>query len=301
MTETESQLTNMWKRLNVSQIVDTVIDNALTSSATNIGGSLPGYGLWKALNIVEGATGGVKIPGVLAAGFGISSDIDILQVAKAGIAGLSLLGSLVEGLGSSSLFGTFDMNQWGYEEYNQRGGAITGITGGFTSGTSFSASMGVGSSSADDMKTTSLQDTTDEAMESSGVTSEEVEQGKDVQNRMLDTLLSIEQLLDPKRVFYTGIAGVVSNMQVGAVSDLSNSIVANNASSTFLVSETLSADAAEKGQQVENLIHAIKGEPEVKDMSTIIADAVSAALQTVLSNYSGGGMNSINVTSTNML
>ena len=59
--ETNTQLSSIVSRLNVSQIVDTAIDNALTSASTNIGGNSALYGMWKALNIVEGLTGGIAL------------------------------------------------------------------------------------------------------------------------------------------------------------------------------------------------------------------------------------------------
>lgn len=292
MKETSNQLNSIASRLNISQIVDTAIENALTSASTNIGGNMAMYGMWKALNLVEGLTGGIALPFVNVMGFGVDLNTTVTQLAKTGMAGLSLLGSLVEGLGAGSLFGTYDFSKWGYDEYNQSGALLTGITGGFTSGTSFSAAMGVGSASGEDVKTTSLQDASDEAISDSGVTSEEMNEGRDVSSRMLDTLISIEQLLDPKRVFYTSIAGVVSGPSSNSITALEMDNNTNTANTSFITSKTLESTAAKTDEEIRNLIDAVSGDAENHGMSEVIASAVEKALSSLLSPIADNNINS---------
>ena len=308
MREVSNQLSSVSSRLNISQVIDTVIENALTSAATGIGSSAGLYGTWKALNIVNDLTGGIKIPAIQAMGWGFASELNILEIAKVGIAGLSLLGSLGGAAFNGSLFGSSDISKWGYDEYNKRGDAIVGISGGFSSGTSLSESLGVGSSSGEDIKETTLNDQKEESMEDNQTSEEEMEEGKNIQKYMYETLIRIETLLDPNRIFYSSIAGVVTSKvpsstsvtggasstsstlnAVRTITSLQNDIEYNRAyteqdASTMMVSVSDSVKQSSKG--LIDVVNANNESLQNLDVSSAIALAVEHALLTSFSKIS---------------
>ena len=169
MSETANQLSQVASRTHLSQILDTAFENALATSSTLIGNNVASYATWKVLNVVEDLTGGIAIPSVLAAGFGVDLETTVTQAAKTGMAGLGLMGSLLSSLFSGSLFGTSDLNKWGYSEYNSRGDQIKGISKGVSSGRSVSSEM-VGSASSSDVKNSTLSESASSAEEDSKIT-----------------------------------------------------------------------------------------------------------------------------------
>ena len=152
-------------------MLDTVFDNAMMSASTAIGNNAGVYATWKVLNVVEDLTGGIAIPGISVMGNMVDLHQTVTGLAKTGIAGLGLIGSLLGSMFNGSLFGTTDVKKWGYEEFTSRGSGTKGISKGTATGTSESSSMSmVGSASSDDIKSTSLSDATDDAEEDSEIT-----------------------------------------------------------------------------------------------------------------------------------
>ena len=190
LSETENQISQLGKRVHISQMIDTIVDNISSTTSIGIGGNALLYGTWKALNIVNDLTGGIKIPAIQAMGYGLASEINVLEIAKVGIAGLGFLGGLIGGLGSGGGIGGMDkLSSWGYEEQTARGKGRKAITGGVSSGFSQSEELsGVGSGSGDDVKTTSTSQAQSEASESGNVSSEEVEEGKELPKQTLEAL-----------------------------------------------------------------------------------------------------------------
>ena len=221
--ETESQLTQIQNRISLSSLVDTAIDNALVGTAEAIGSNAFTYGTWKALGVLTDYVGEIKIPSVLAAGFGLSSDIDLLNVAKTGMVGFGLIGSLIGALSGSSNGGPTLLSNWNFSENSttQRGNTLSVINSGVTQNTSYSAKLGVGSASGSDVEAVSTESAQDKAYESSGVSSEEVQEGKDITKNIYNALAGddtpnilailqeIDTRLDPSRVFFTSNLGAV--------------------------------------------------------------------------------------------
>lgn len=189
MDEYEYQASQIFNRTHFSQMLNTVFDNAMMSASTAIGNNAGVYATWKVLNVVEDLTGGIAIPGISVMGNMVDLHQTVTGLAKTGIAGLGLMGSLLGSLFNGSLFGTMDAKKWGYDEFTSRGSATKGISKGTAQGTSESTSMNmVGSSSSSDIKSTSMNDATDEAEEDSKVTNKNVEENGDIYTKIYEAI-----------------------------------------------------------------------------------------------------------------
>ena len=228
MLQTSSQMLSMVGRLNISTIIDTAIENATTSAAVGIGTNPALYGLWKILNIVEGLTGGIPLPSISYTGTGFSLEgLTIEQVAKGGVAGIGLLGSLAASLFGGSLLGTFSMDKWGYDEYTSRGSNMSFLTKGVESGLSQSGEMNmVGSASSEDVKKSSTADANEGAKEDTQTSDEKLEESQKVTEQIRDAVWSdntnvlaqlqslvglVEDVVTGDKVFYTAIKGIATN------------------------------------------------------------------------------------------
>ena len=189
MSEYEYQANQIFNRTHFSQMLDTVFDNAVMSASTAIGNNAGVYATWKVLNLVEDLTGGIAIPGISVMGNMVDLHQTVTGLAKAGIAGLGFMGSLLGSMFNGSLFGTMDAKKWGYDEFTSRGSATKGISKGTAQGTSESSSMNmVGSASSSDIKSTSMNDATDEAEEDSKVTNKNVEENADIYTKIYEAI-----------------------------------------------------------------------------------------------------------------
>lgn len=189
MSEYEYQASQIANRTHFSQMLDTVFDNAMMSASTTIGNNAGLYATWKVLNVIEDLTGGIAIPAISVMGNMVDLHATVTGVAKAGIAGLSLMSSLLSSLMGGSMFGTTSASKWGYDEFTSRGSGTKGISKGTAQGRSASSSMSmVGSSSASDMKSTSLSDSTDSAEEDAKITNKNVKENADIYQKIYDAI-----------------------------------------------------------------------------------------------------------------
>jgi len=158
LSELVDQSSQISKRVHTSVMFKNLSDNALTAAALDIGNSPIRYPMWLATNIFKDVTGGISVPFGEAAGFGLDIKTTIADLILAGMAGQSLLGTLLKGIFSGiSPFGTFDLDKWGYRENIVRGEGAPKIgRRGVSSGFSQSSVASTGSSSAEDIETASL-------------------------------------------------------------------------------------------------------------------------------------------------
>ena len=186
-SELESQMNMLFDREHVSNMVSTLVDNLYTTAATGIGGNALSYGLWKAVGLLKDSSGGINIPSIMAAGFGVDLNADVLQLIQAGMMGLPVITSIVNQIGSAfhEDNGGSVFDKWGFTEFTPRGSAIKGITGGATSGKSSSISLGIGSNSALDLENTTLQNEVDRAEEKDKI----INQHSDLRENQLNDAL----------------------------------------------------------------------------------------------------------------
>lgn len=247
MQETSDQLSQVFSRTHLSQIVDTAFENAMATSSISIGNTVAGYATWKVLNVIEELTGGIALPFVNVMGFGVDLNTTVTQLAKTGIAGLGLMGGLLSSLFGGSLFGTSDLSKWGYQEYNSRGSQIKGIAKGVSSGKSASSDMNTtGSASSSDIKNSTLSEGAATAEEDSKITNEStadqaqdtneytdkvlaalgwgettiIEELTSMHEHMLTSMNRVEELLALTRTFKT--SGGIDTFQADVLNILNN-------------------------------------------------------------------------------
>lgn len=168
LAEASNQLSQIASRTHISQMINNVIDNATTGAALTIGGNPALYGMYKALGVLSNLVGdrGLEIPGIQAMGTGTASGIDVLSVAKAGLTGFSLMGSLIAAVGNIGNGGVAGFDDWaGYEQSLARG---TGIDLGAATQSGVSENVtysGRGSSSGSDLAAASMGSSTELARE----------------------------------------------------------------------------------------------------------------------------------------
>lgn len=320
--ETDKQLLTMWSRKNISQIVDTILENAFTGSAQLIGSNAATYLGWKALNILDTLVE-LEIPGITVLGSGTTSAIDIIETAKAGYVGLSLLGSLTESLFNGTPFGSFKLEPWDASESTKRGSTLPLISTGVQRTTSYSATLGTGSASAADVQTVSFQSAQESVQSASGVSSEEIEQTKEIPEKILtalagssnpersvidllgnlvDLTTNIDSNLDRSRVFYTAIVGVSKENLVDKAGMLSTELT--TLEKTFSGQTTVITDENKATSATSSAGTSVQGNTSFESVQDSISDsipsiieaAVENALRTVLGSYSSAVGNSLSVT-----
>lgn len=318
--ETENQLKQVITRVSMAQMLDTVIENAEVGAASLIGSNPITYGTWKALSILKDYVGKVEIPGITVAGFGLASGMDLLNLAQTAMAGLGLVGSLISGVASMAQGGAMNLNAWNYEEYTKRGGGLPILNAGSSETTSYSAMLGVGGGSGKDIETVTMESGKDKGTEAAGTTSEEMEEQKEIPQKIYDalagastpTVLSllqeIDDRLDPSRVFYTAISGVLSRDTVSQVTNLSAQLATakakiesvneqestNNEQTKSATGVTVSGAQSQTSSNVSSQALSGNGisplDGSVLDLSSMITDAVVSALNNVLASNSYSGI-----------
>lgn len=292
--ETEHQLQQLITRRSISQLVDTALDNAEMGAAATIGSNAFTYGTWKAINILQDYVGEINIPSVLASGFGLSSDIDLLNVAKTGMVGIGMLGSLLEGVGSMLSGGPTILSNWSGRDFTHRGSGLKILDTGALKTSSYSAVIGVGSASGEDVQQASLTSATSAAYENSNTSEEDMEEGKEIPKKIYELIGGdtqetvvgmlgkihrvVENLADPYRVSYTAITGVVSNNSLSTLSTLANDVTTQyyrNGVSAAVKTDDNSTDVAKPG---------IKFTSASGTSQNIEVDSVESVLQTAITN-----------------
>ena len=155
--EAEKQISQISNRMHLSQMMANITDNLFLSAANNIGSTAVTYAMWQVLNAVN-QQGGVVIPGIQAMGTGTSSTIDVTQIMQAGMAGLSLLGSVIGGIGGIFNGGAPALSRFGGMDTVKRGTGIdltNGIQSGFSESTQYTSR---GSGSSDDIEQSALDE-----------------------------------------------------------------------------------------------------------------------------------------------
>ena len=200
LKEVQEDIDGIFSRTHMSQMIDTLFENATLGAALNIGSVAPLYGLWKVLGVVEGLTGGIALPFINVFGSGFDLNTTVIGLMKTGIAGLSMMGNLLGSLGGGGLDGRLDLiNNWDLKHYTTRGDVSKFLTTGTTSGFSTSTRLDYeGSSSGSDMKRTEMSDATDSAEEDSKITNKNVEDAQEIPEKIHETTTKIHAALEDK-------------------------------------------------------------------------------------------------------
>lgn len=187
VNETQNQLASIIDRTHMSQMVETLFENAVLGASLDIGKNPVSYGLWKTLNIIEGLTGGIALPFVNVFGSGFDLNTTVTQLAKGAMAGVAMMGNLIGALGSGGVNSGMDVNEWNNTEMTSRGTGTSFLTSGTKSGFSSSARLDyAGSGSSGDIKKTEMSDATDTAKEDSEVTNKYSQEEQSVPEKIYE-------------------------------------------------------------------------------------------------------------------
>lgn len=171
LKEAQTQLNQVSSRMHISEMVNTLFDNVMATTAGNIANSAAGYMLWKSLNVIESLTGGIQIPAFSVFGNMVDLDTTVTALMKQGIAGVSMIGTLVSAIGSLSNGGSLSLTNWGAEDYLRRGSGFGGVQSGYQ--VTRSSSTAVVSSSGDDMAEQAITAASEEGNEKVAAASSE--------------------------------------------------------------------------------------------------------------------------------
>lgn len=173
IAETQNQLNAVGGRMSMTEMINNVFDNFLYTAGESIGSNPATAILWKTLSVLDTVTGGdLKIPEVMAAGFGVNITSSIPNLLKTGIFGLSAIGNIGNMITSMANGGGMDLGIWKASDYTARGGNFQSNVGGVQKTTSGSKSVVTNSSSSDSKK--SAIDSTSEDQEESKKRSKEL-------------------------------------------------------------------------------------------------------------------------------
>lgn len=102
--ELGNQLSDIGKRLSLSEMLSNVYDNSIYSMGSTIAKNPATYALWRIASLVEDLTGGINIPFVTALGNGVDVNATVTQLMKLGVVGagsLGMIGDIVSGVGNT--------------------------------------------------------------------------------------------------------------------------------------------------------------------------------------------------------
>lgn len=101
ITETEQRLASISSRTSMSERIQNLFDNVMSSVGENIANNAGAYTTWLINDLVEQATGGINIPFISAMGNGVDVNANVNQLIKLGMVGVSTLaevGTILGGL-----------------------------------------------------------------------------------------------------------------------------------------------------------------------------------------------------------
>lgn len=127
ITSLSSQIAQIPNRMHYSTMITNVMDNIMSATGMNIADNASAYLTYKIADMVEGITGGIKIPTIGALGSFVSLPNSIEEYMKIGVAGYGLLSSLGSALSNWVTDSSLDASKWNIDWDKNSG------YGGFTS------------------------------------------------------------------------------------------------------------------------------------------------------------------------
>lgn len=212
----DSQLAELPNRIHFSEKVDNIIDNVLTSTGINVANSEVLYGIYKIADLVEGITGGIKIPTISVLGSSITLPNSIEEYVKIGTVGLGLFGSLTDAIGNIFSGNLLSLDNWG-SDWGYDGDSLKSYSG-FTSRNQLSVSSSssgvVSNTDTKGMQQSIVDEQSDEAENIRGDDSEEDS----------EVIIILREL----KKFFEGGGSAIAPLKVSIVSNSVKDIVNNN-------------------------------------------------------------------------
>ena len=242
----------MGARTSIGEMMTNVWDNGMYTLASSMANNPVSYLLYKMSSLLEDTTGGISIPAISAAGFGVDLETtvaDLMRVASLSTGVLGSIGSMVTGLASSfsgqAMLNTMGIKSGSGLQVLQRGGGVSAQEDSSSANRqkrlqSTSSSGYVGNASSSDIKSATLQEAEDTKKQ---LMIEAKEEAETTQIDFINTnVLKIYELLDEvtsgKRNFMVKVAGYGLTKLSGDNTALSNAqggvagLLSNNAANT---------------------------------------------------------------------
>ena len=114
LEELNSQISQIGSRMHLSTMINNVIDNAMASVGISVLNNPAAYGVWKAADMLEQLTGGIKLPFITAFGTGMDLNMSLEGLIKGGVIGFGAISTLISGISAignamnGGVLGTFD-------------------------------------------------------------------------------------------------------------------------------------------------------------------------------------------------
>lgn len=102
LTELNDQLSQVGSRMHLSEKIQNVMDNILTTTGMNVANSAIGYGTYKAFDMLQSITGGINLPFISAFGNGLDLNMSLEGIAKSAIIGISAASALISGINAAT-------------------------------------------------------------------------------------------------------------------------------------------------------------------------------------------------------
>lgn len=216
----------MHLRTSLGEMMQNVWANGQYTLASSMANNPAAYLLYKVASLLDATTGGIAIPAISAAGFGVDLETtvaDLMRVASVSTGIIGSFGSMISGL-SNSFSGQSMLSQMGIEQgsglkVNIRGTG-EGITASDSSGggaKTTSESGYVGNSSGSDIKESTMQEAED-SKKKHMIEAIEEEQAHQI-DYINENVLKIYELLDEvtsgKRNFNVKVAGYGLTTKIG--------------------------------------------------------------------------------------
>ena len=154
VSEVENQLTKVPSRMHLSERINTMFENMMTTTGMSIANNAASYTTWIITDLIEKATGGINIPTISVMGNAVDLNATVTQLMKLGIIGANVLGNIGTIVSGLSGRNNLSLSNWGAEDILKRGQGFTGITIGSTQTTS--ETTYIGSTSSSDIYQSSL-------------------------------------------------------------------------------------------------------------------------------------------------
>lgn len=154
ISEVENQLTKVPSRMHLSERINTMFENMMTTTGMSIANNAVSYTTWIITDLIEKATGGINIPTISVMGNAVDLNATVTQLMKLGIIGANVLGNIGTIVNGLSGRNNLSLYNWGAEDILKRGQGFTGITIGSTQTTS--ETTYIGSTSSSDIYQSSL-------------------------------------------------------------------------------------------------------------------------------------------------
>jgi len=197
--ELAMQLMQVPLRMTMSEMLDNVWENLEFGLASNVASSPALSAIWKVTDMIQSQTGGINIPFISAAGFGIDLNTTIENLVKLGVVGISslgMIGDMVSGL-STSLVPSSALLKLGILPSNtaiSRGSGLGTFSSGLT--TSSSAMNTVANASGSDISESALAGATQET--SSATMDEDQENSKQADISTINIYKYLSETFDNK-------------------------------------------------------------------------------------------------------